>query len=279
MKPQWLLLPCVIGCTERGIDSGSLRSECGDPNDTMTVVITSIGYMRVNGDTSWGFDVDGNDANVCGHADYITPDGNTGIDNGLATLIPALEASEAKVLEGLLNSTILEGRLLLAVEISRIEDLYNDDCVDVEFFQAYGEPLLGTDGGILPGQTLMRNPDTPSTKIEGVSIDCGVMQARPMDIDLPLGVLDAFFELNYTDGGIQLNMGEDGMHSGFFTGSAAKEEIFEILYSSDGIDGDIQNLVEGLLDYALDIDPDGDGTCDELSGGFEFQAGEVFITE
>ena len=100
------------------------------------------------------------------------------IDNGLARLIPFLEASEAKVVEGLLNSTILEGRLLLAVQLSRVDDLYEDDCVDVEFFQAYGEPLLGTDGGVLPGQTLLRNPDTPTGFIEGMSIDCGVLDAR-----------------------------------------------------------------------------------------------------
>jgi len=235
--------------------------------------------MRAEDGVSWGFDVDQQDSTTCGHDDYVTPQGKVGIDNGLATLVPALEASEAKVLEGLLNSTIVEGRLLLAVEISRVDDLYNDDCVDVEFFQAYGDPLLGTDGGILPGQTLTRNPDTPSTTIEGVAIDCGVLEAQPMDIDLPLGVLDAFFELNYTDGGIQLNFGEDGHHTGFFTGAAAEEEVYEILYSSDGIDGDIQNLVETLLGLALDIDRDGDGTCEELSGGFEFEAGEIFIAE
>ena len=269
----------MVACTPMGEDTGDPLAACGDPADKLSLVVTSIGYMRVSDGISWGFDIDGKDAQVCGHADYQTPYGKSGIDNGLATLVPALEASEAKVIEGLLNSTILEGRLLLAVEISRLDDLYEDDCVDVEFFQAYGEPLLGTDGGVLPGQTLMRNPDTPSSKIEGMSIECGVLEAKPMDIDLPLGVLDAFFELNFTDGGLQVNFGEDGIHSGFFTGAAAKDEIFEILYSSDGIDDDIRNLVEGLLDYALDIDSDGDGTCDELSGGFEFQAGDVFIAE
>ena len=167
----------------------------------------------------------------------------------------------------------------MGIELSRVDDPYDDDCVDVEFFQAYGEPLLGTDGGVLAGQTLLRNPDTPTSKIEGATLDCGTLEARPMNLDLPLGILDAFFELNMTDGGLRLDLGEDGIHSGFFTGSLLKEEVLEILYSSDGIDDDIRTLVEGLLDTTLDMDPDGDGVCTELSAGLEFQAGEIFIAD
>ena len=90
----------------------------------------------------------------------------------------------------------------------------------------------------------MRNPDTPSSKTEGfhrLRFRGQTHGHRP-----PLGVLDAS-ELNFTDGGLQVNFGEDGIHSGFFTGAAAKDEIFEILYSSNGIDDDIRTLVEGLL--------------------------------
>jgi hypothetical protein len=277
---RWALaLPLLLACTAGDTDSGADINECGDPEDTLTMVVTTIGYMRGADGISQGFDIDQNASDVCGHEDFVSPEGVPGIDNGLARLIPFLEASEAKVVEGLLNSTIIEGRLLLAVELSRVDDPYEDDCVDVEFFQAYGEPLLGTDGGILPGQSLQRNPDTPSTMLEGVALDCGVLEARPMDIDLPLGILDAFFELNMTEGGIRIEMGEDGIHSGFFTGSLAKEEVLEILNSSDGIDDTIQELVKGLLDTTLDMDPDQDGTCTELSAGLEFQSGEIFIVE
>jgi hypothetical protein len=279
VRPTVLWVPLLMACTAGGEDSGTRINECGDPEDTLTIVVSTIGYMRAENGVSWGFDIDGSDSSVCGHADYVSPVGISGIDNGLASLIPALEASEAKVIEGLLNSTIIEGRLLLAVELSRVDDPYDDDCVDVEFFQAYGDPLLGTDGGILSGQTLMRNPDTPTSKVEGMSIDCGVVEAYPMDIDLPLSILDASFELNLTRGGIQLNLGEDGFHSGFFTGSAAKGEITEIVYSSNGIDDDLVALVEGLLDTTLDMDPDAAGDCTELSAGLEFEAGEIYISE
>ena len=142
----------LAACTPMGDDTSDPLAACGDPEDKLSLVVTSIGYMRVNDGISWGFDIDGKDAQVCGHADYLTPHGTPGIDNGLATLVPALEASEAKVIEGLLNSTILEGRLLLAVEISRLDDLYEDDCVDAEFFQAYGEPLWAPMGVYCPAK-------------------------------------------------------------------------------------------------------------------------------
>ena len=274
-----LALPLALACTAGGDDSASGINECGDPNDTLTIVVTTIGYVRGEDGISEGFDIDDSDAIVCGHEDFVSPQGVPGIDNGLASLIPILEASEAKAVEDLLNSTIIEGRLLLAVELSRIDDPYEDDCVDVEFFQAFGEPLLGTDGGILAGQSLQRNPDTPSSFLKGASLECGVLEAKPMDIDLPLGILDAFFELNLTDGGIRIEMGEDGIHSGFFTGSLAKEEVLEILYSSDGIDGTLQDLVSGILDATLDMDPDKDGICTELSAGLQFDAGEIFIVD
>ena len=206
--------PLLCACTAGEGDTADEINACGDPEDTLTVVVTTIGYMRGAEGVSKGFNIDDRDATVCGHDDFVSPQGVPGIDNGLATLVPILEASEAKVVEGLLNSTILEGRLLLGIELSRIDDPYDDDCVDVEFFQAYGEPLLGTDGGVLAGQTLLRNPDTPTSKIEGMALDCGTLEARPMNLDLPLGILDAFFELNMTDGGLRLDMGEDGIHSG-----------------------------------------------------------------
>jgi hypothetical protein len=251
---------------------------CGDPEDRVVVVVTTLAYMRGEEGVSWGFDVDGTEDDVCDHDDYTSPDGVSGIDNGMAILIPLLEASEAKVIEGLLNSTIVEGRLLLAVEITRVDDLQNDSCVDVEFFQATGDPLLGTDGGILPGQTLIRDTSKPTSSITGMSIVDGVLDAFPMNLDLPLSILDAEFEFNLTDGGLQIQFGEDGLHTGFFAGVAEADEIYEIAYSSDGIDDTIQGLIEQIVPLAQDVKND-QGECANLSAGLEFEAGEIFLYE
>ena len=271
-----LLLPllAVAGCTPEE----DREISCGDPEEVMHVIVTSMGYMRSEDGVSEGYDIDGTEEPICGIQDFTDADGNPGIDNGLSLIVPALEASEAKVVEGYINSGILEGRLLFVLEISRLDDLENDECVDVEFFQATGEPLLGTDGGILPGQTLARNPDTPTASMEGATLVEGRLDVFPMDIDLPVSILDAVFELNLLWGGVRLDMGEDGLHSGFFTGAIDRSEVDEILNSSPGVGQDVVDMVEGMLGLALDIQDD-QGSCELMSAGLVFEAAEIFLFE
>ena len=82
-----------------------------------------MGYMRSADGVSPGFDLDETEYAVCGVQDLEGPDGEPGIDNGLSYLIPALEASEAKVVEGYINTGILEGRILLVVSVSKVDSL------------------------------------------------------------------------------------------------------------------------------------------------------------
>ena len=170
------------------------------------------------------------------------------------------------------------GRILLAVELSRVDSLENDDCVDVTFLQVSGEPLLGTDGGLLAGQTLQRRTDTPVSTIEGAAIVDGRLVARPMEIELPLSMLDATFELSILGGGIQVDYEEDGLASGFFTGTVTREELLSLLESSPGIGNDVAELVSGLIDIALDVE-DEDGECSMMSAGFVFDAARVYLVD
>ena len=160
---------------------------------------------------SEGFDLDETEYAVCGVQDLEGPDGQPGIDNGLSYLVPALEASEAKVVEGYINTGILEGRILLVVSVSKVDSLENDDCVDVAFNFAQGDPLLGTDGGLLQGQTLMQL-GAPADRVEGAAIRDGQVTARPLNLDIPVSVLDSNFELNLRDGGLRMDFLGDGVN-------------------------------------------------------------------
>jgi len=262
----------MVGCTPN-----DASIDCEDQGDTLHYVVTSMGYMRSADGVSQGYDIDGTSDSVCRVDDLTGPDGQTGIDNGLSYLIPALQASEAKVVEGYINQAIVEGRVLLAVEITGVNSLLNDDCVDVTFLQAKGEPLLGTDGGLLAGQTLLK-ADLPQSTVEGVAIVDGQLDARPMDLDVPVSLLDANFELNMRDGGLQLRFDEDGVAAGFFTGSIHREEITEILNSSGGVDSDVADLVNSILGLGLDIE-DETGQCAKMSAGLEFNASEIYLAD
>src|SRR5690606_32862511 len=65
-----------------------------------------------------GFDLDGvvsdgSDPASCGHADYTSPEGEPGIDNTLASLVPLFELAGIGAAEGLIQNTIVEGGILL----------------------------------------------------------------------------------------------------------------------------------------------------------------------
>lgn len=272
MKKTIFVLPLVLACAP-----GDEDLDCGDAASTVHFVVTTMGYMRNEDGISQGYDLDGTDEAICSIRDFEGPDGESGIDNGLSYLVPALEASEAKVVEGYINTGIVEGRILMVVSISRVDSLENDDCVDVEFGLATGEPLLGTDGGILPGQTLMRS-DFPTKRVDGVAIIDGRLDARPMDLDLPVSILDANFELNMLNGGLRVQIEEDGKASGFFTGSIHQNEITEILESSNGVGGDVVELVENIIGLALDIE-NASGECDSMSAGLQYTAAEIYLLE
>jgi len=272
MKSLFWIFPILLNC------KGPVEeSDCGDPNDQVHLVVTSMGYMRNEDGVSLGYDLDETDYAVCGIQDFRGPNGESGIDNGLSYLVPALEASEAKVVEGYINTGIVEGRILLVISISRVESLENDDCVDVEFLIGTGEPLLGTDGGILPGQTLMRS-DAPSDSVSGVAIVNGQLDARPLTLDIPVSILDANFELNMSNGGLRVNFEEDGLASGFFTGAIHQDEVTEILESSGGIGDDIIEMVNSIIGLALDIE-DEEGQCTNMSAGLVFTAADIYLVD
>ena len=270
MNRNWYMIALGFGCAPE-----PAQNDCGESGATLHYVVTSMGYMRSEDGISLGYDIDGTDDPVCRVDDLTDPEGGSGIDNGLSYLIPALQASEAKVVEGYINEAIIEGRVLLAVEIQGVDSLVDDDCVDVTFLQAEGEPLLGTDGGLLAGQTLLR-ADLPESTVRSVQIVNGVLDARPLNLDVPVSLLDANFELNMRDGGLQLRFAEDGAAEGFFTGGLHQEEITEILNSSGGVDSDVADLVNSILGLGLDLE-DENGQCAKMSAGLEFQAAAIYL--
>ena len=161
------------------------------------------------------------------------------------------------------------------MSISKVDSLENDDCVDVEFNFAQGEPLLGTDGGLLPGQTLMQLGE-PADRVTGASIVDGRLDARPLTLDIPVSLLDSNFELNLRDGGIRVQFLEDGAATGFFTGAIHRDEITEILASSGGVDGDVIQMINNIIGLALDLE-DQNGECNEMSVGLVYEAAKIYL--
>ena len=158
------------------IGGAILGSSCTSVAESEVVVVRELTFLReVEDGVSSGFNLDGavsdeGDPEGCYRSDLVSPDGTPGIDNAFSNVLPALELTEASALEPLIKAAIDEGRLLLMLEMSGIDDRVSDDCVDMHFSRSIGPPALGGDGFILPGQTYEYDGTAPES-----FIDCGVL--------------------------------------------------------------------------------------------------------
>lgn len=265
------ILLFLIGCNSTDKDSApdvtAPYGSCDNSEDSLVFVFSSVGYARRDGETVWGFDLDdhqsdSNDEEGCYHQDLSDPNGIEGIDNALSGLIPALEATEAVALESLIQDAINSGELLLIAEVTGVDDLVNDDCVSVGIYRGSGTPMVGTDGFLLDGQTFNINWELPQDTVTEMSIVDGILQARPLEIQLPIQVLDEYLIIDMYEGGIYLNINEDGSASGFFGGGIPIDFFIDLATLPDV---NLPDTVVSLLGAAADLKPDEEGTCQQLS--------------
>jgi hypothetical protein len=281
-----LLAPLACRPAAGDTDAGEARS--------WSVVAHQVTFARRFDDgTTWGFDLDGvnsgaGDDEGCGHEDLVTPAGDEGVDSALSAIVPALEATEAGAVEGLIEDSINNGELLLLVEVEGVEDITQDDCVDVTIWRGGGTPLVGTDGRLLDGQTFAPLEGVEPTLIQCVPLVDGAVDAGPFDFELALQILDVELTLTLVGGYVHLDLGADGQGVasgdtgagtvagwGYLAGGVPTSEILTIV-SEDDL-GDIRDLVTDLVNYAADLKPDETGVCQELSVVLEFEATEAFI--
>lgn len=275
------LLPMLLtGCKDQPADTSDPTS-C-ETGETYSWVMTSMTYTRRDAENRvWGFDLDDHasesgDDEGCGHADLEDPDGNEGIDNAFSGIVPALEATEAKAVEGLIQDSINNGELLILFQLSGVDDLMNDDCVSVSAFRADGAPMIGTDGLILDSQSFSRSNLLPQSTIEGAQIVDGRVVTRGLEIALPINILDVELQFNIDDAAIRLDVSEDTESiTGFFGGGVPLEDILVLTKEKDI--GDITSLVESLVTTVADLYPDENGTCQELSVSFHLTGRTAFF--
>jgi hypothetical protein len=239
------------------------------------VVIQSMWFGRAESGVSDGFDLDGTTTASCGIADFVAPDGATGIDNAFAYLLPALELTEAAAVESLVQAAIDSGELLITLELEGLDDPLDDPCVDLVLGRASGTPMIGTDGRILPGQTLDRNPDIPSVRIEDVAVVDGVFEA-PFEITLPVTIFEIDLEFTLVDGRIRGQVFPDGSVVGAFGGGVDIDYLLSIALE-ENVDDDLHDILSTLLGAWADLAPDATGECTQVSITFGYRSTDVFF--
>ena len=274
--PLLLLLAC--GGNEKTPDRVADLGQCDGAGPEQVLVARSLLVSREDGGVSDGFDLDGADSSGgCGVTDYVDSDGVEGIDNALAALMPILEATEAVVLEALVQDSINGGALLLMFGLSDLDDLSEDECVEVDVFKGLGIPMIGADGWLLPNQTLDINPDTPVTTAPVSTLADGRLEVGPIEeVWLTIAVLDLNASFKLSNVMVRLEPLEDGTWAGMIAGGITIQDIIDVV-TLQNVDDSVFDLVGPALELMADLAPDDSGDCTELSMTLKLEAVPAFL--
>ena len=248
---------------------------------TETWIVRELSFVRAEGRIADGFDLDGRVAGTCRIPDFTAPDGRVGIDNQLADLLPLIESQLGGLaLDSLVQGAINNGQILLALELDGVDDRTSDGCVGVRFRRLSGTPLVGTDGYLLSGQTLYPDPDpdAPVSFVEGAEIDGGVLHAGPLDLALPVAILNANFVLDIDEALIRAEIDEEaGTMTAFVGGGVTTAQLIDVMRRTEGVPLDVLDLAEGLLRMRADLAPNEEGRCQQFSAVMELHAVRGFV--
>jgi len=264
---KWLPLLLLVGCSP--------------PPAVQEQVLQSLHFAREEAGVSLGFDLDGvdsaeDDGTGCGHGDYEDPWGHAGVDNAMASLMPILELTEARVLEELIQFAINNGSLLMMLQLQGLDDVVADDGVDITLLRGVGVPDIGNDGLIAPGQTFDVAPDTVPSRVDDVAVVDGVLVAAGFTVDLPITIFDVDMTLTALDAVLRMELTEDG-GAGFFAGRFPYQQLIDGL-TGTGIDDGLEEALPTILANNADLDSPG-GPCSALSVTLQFDATSAFFFE
>ena len=269
-----LLGACTSGQKEASANAEEVLEQCSQVEPTHLSVITEAWFARIENGVSRGADLDGDGPN-CGHEDFVDPEGNPGIDNAFGALLPLLDLTEFTAVEVYLQDTINWGELLLMIEMEDVDSVENDPCVNVNLLRGLGEPTVGTDKIIESGQTFDRDLELPMSRSEGMEIVDGRVIASPLNLPLPVQYFDDHLTINFQQGTLQHDIGEDGHGTGFLAGGVLSQDIVDFVDGRGDID--VGDLLISLLDTNSDIWPNEDGKCEGFSAVLEFKTKPAFF--
>ncbi len=214
----------------------------------------------------------------CGQRDFTTSDGRRGIDNQFGLLVPLIEAAGGEAFGAYLQGSVNDGKFLVMFELDGVDDLENDDALSLTLFRGLGAPSVGNDSLVEAWQTFDVDPDGLFTRIEGVQITDGVIEAGPIALLLPFYIFDFVFELDLVDARIRMEVSPDGTHRGVMAGAVRIDNIIAIAEDIEGGD-QVKALLATLAESYADLLPDEDGVCQAISATISFQTVGAFFYE
>lgn len=226
--------------------------------------------------TAPGFNLDGrvstgSDPAGCNFPDYQSRSGAPGVDNQLGEVIASLDDSIN--VEELLDDAILDGKVLVLVEVDDLDDLKNDGNVTLNVYLGEAQSMLVTDdsGRLAPGQQLRvaassLDSGASRTSAQGI-LRNGRLSAGPIDLTLDLPFEGKTVRLAIGQAEMAFDLAQNTISGGVLGGSL---DVDSTVATVKEVAPDFGDLADRVVRRLADLDADADGVCQSISVGLEF---------
>jgi hypothetical protein len=246
----------------------------------ITNVVSEVGFHgEIEPGVVYGFNLDDRvsdttDEQTCGKSDFISSVGEAGVDNQLAAIWPIVDGLVGDQVTSLLQQAISDGRFLLMMEMQGLDDPLNDDDVTFTVMRGALVPQYNADGIIVPAQTYSVDDNFPKSIIENAKVVDGVLEAGPIEFEVPIFIFDAAFGMKFNDGRLRIKIQEDGTFSGVMAGAVNIDSFLgEILQTAAAAEAE---LVLPIFQSYADMEFV-DGECKSFSAAFTFKSVSGFV--
>lgn len=241
--------------------------------------------------TSPGFDVDGessvgDEERSCRTRDYLASEdgGAGGVDNAIGRLWQTIRCiSAGDTADVLIQQGIDRGAILMIIEADGAEEVGAPMMVDA--FAGKGDVLNGTDGRLLPFQTIARDTEAFSQPGAGERNDGG-FEGHGLAFDLPLVLLGFNDVLPVSNASFRAEVAEDGSMVGTISGLTRRQDLLDLIgrleafNAADSMDAAVEVATRNfplIIDTLMDVYSDEDGYCSLASLQVQVHAVPVFM--
>lgn len=281
MRQAFIAAAALLIACDGQAPTDDVNTQVCDTQTTEVYLINQIALVGSEGGITQGFDLDqynttsAGESQGCGIPDLVDAEGRGGIDNMTANLLPILATGEGDQFPELLQNSIYNGRLLIAIEVGQ-DTFETGECPYLHVHRAEGLPLLGTDNQLLWDQTMSYHQTFPSAELPDAAWTGDSLEGQGFTVDLELRIIGYDVDMLLEQSMVRVIPQPDGTVRGVVGGSILIQPIIDILNEGAVLGPD--NAVSAALPFFADMLPDENGDCTAISASLEFTAIPAYLS-
>jgi hypothetical protein len=246
---------------------------------TRSMAVSAVRFDTVAAGMVPGFDLDAHDTQPgdrvgCGKLDFTDPSGARGIDNQFATVFALADEVAPGAVGSLVQQNIDDGLMILTFSLEALDD----DSSRLVVRSTSAEPLLGTDGRLLDGQTFDLGGAVELGRTSSVELLPGdQVLAGPFDLRLEIEIFARTYVLTLKRGFARFGLTSgDAALPGLIGGAVPLAELLAALdLAGVAAEADLRGTFGAVFSDAADLDVDQDA-CQSMSAAFSLEMVSVF---